>query len=262
MLDILQHTKATPPVVTTTLRTKNGQSITVARDDLLTGGTKERALWGYLADLHFREFIYASPFSGFAQIALAYVSQQMGRHCIIIAQVDPNTGLLHPYSIRARDLGATVFSARNLEEAEEIAERLAADREQTIKIPLGFDVPEFRQSMASVLSVEWERIEKKMPEGIRRLWLPVGSGTLASSFLSFLPSEIEVKGLNVRVLKPCDPRIIRLDHSIDMKTADVPFHEKATILPKIPSNLFYDAKLWRVIEEEGRDGDVWWNVAG
>jgi len=234
----------------------------VARDDLLTGGTKERALYSYLANLDFHEYIYASPFSGFAQIALAYVSQQMGRKCIIIAEVDPETGSLHPYSLRARDHGATVFPSRNLKEAEEIAERLAAEREQMLKIPLGFNVPEFRQSMADVLSVEWARIERKSETAIRRLWLPVGSGTLATSFLSFLSPEVEVLGLNVRVLPQNDPRIKKLNQVIILKTADVPFREKATILPEIPSNLFYDAKLWGVIEEEGLNGDLWWNVAG
>jgi len=251
-----------PPVVTSILRTDQGEEIVVVRDDYLTGGTKERALWGYLRKLPESEYIYASPFSGYAQIALACVSAQMGKGCVIIAETDPKTGQLHEYSRRARAHGASVFPAKNLTEAEQIAGRLAASRRRMVKIPLGFDTPEFRQSMALVLSREWERINQRMPGGVRRLWLPVGSGTLASSFLSFLSEEIEVKALNVRVLPGEDKRIQRLKCLVDLREADMPFHERAELLPAIPSNLYYDAKLWARINEEGQTGDVWWNVAG
>ena len=261
-MDLRTETQYSPPVVTSLLRTKSGAEILVARDDYLTGGTKERALWGYLGGLSKREYVYASPFSGYAQIALAHVSAQMDRSCVIIAETDPNTGQLHEYSRRARQYGASVFPSRNLSEAEEIAGRLATTRRRMIKIPLGFDVPEFRQSMGLVLSREWARINQRVPGGVKRLWLPVGSGTLASSFLSFLPPEIEIKALNVRVLSGEDHRIQRLKDVVDLKTAGMRFHEPANRLPGIPSNLYYDAKLWEHINEEGRTGDLWWNVAG
>lgn len=261
-MELMTDFQFSPPVVTSLLRTSSGAEIVVARDDYLTGGTKERALWGYLGNLTKREYVYASPFSGYAQIALAHVSAQMGRSCVIIAETDPKTGQLHEYSRRARAHGASVLPARNLSEAEEIAGRLASSRPRMIKIPLGFDVPEFRQSMALVLSREWARINQRLPGGVRRLWIPVGSGTLASSFLSFLPQEIEIKALNVRVLSPGDQRIQRLENSVDLREAKMTFHERAEVLPGIPSNLYYDAKLWEHINEEGLSGDVWWNVAG
>lgn len=261
-MELTQDFQLSPPVITTTLRTASGAEVMVARDDYLTGGTKERALWGYLGGLSKREYVYASPFSGYAQIALAHVSAQMGRSCVIIAETDPATGQLHEYSRRARAHGASVFPSRNLAEAEEIAGRLASTRRRMIKIPLGFDVPEFRQSMALVLSHEWARINQRLPGGVKRLWIPVGSGTLASSFLSFLPPEIEIKALNVRVLSEEDQRIQRLKDSVDLKTAGMTFHEPANFLPGIPSNLYYDAKLWEHINVEGRTGDLWWNVAG
>ncbi|HVK60991.1 MAG TPA: hypothetical protein VM432_05555 [Bdellovibrionales bacterium] len=49
-----------------------GSRLHVVRDDLLKAGTKQRAAIPYLLDLRkdgFEEFVYASPFSGFAQIA-------------------------------------------------------------------------------------------------------------------------------------------------------------------------------------------------
>lgn len=262
MLELSTDNILSPPVELSVLRTRHGHGIHVVRDDLLTGGTKERALWEYLRGQNQSEFIYASPFSGYAQIALAYVSKHLGRRCIIIAETDPSTGEFHPYTIRAKELGAEIFPSRNLGEAEEIARGIATARTGMVKIPLGFDVPEFRNSMARVLSREWERVESTVPTSVKRLWIPVGSGTLASSFLSFLPERIEVKALNVRVLARGDVRIQRLEKTIDLRHAEMPFKEKARHLPEIPSNLYYDAKIWALLDEEGRPGDVWWNVAG
>jgi hypothetical protein len=68
----------------------------------------------------------------------------------------------------------------------------------------------------------------------------------------------------VRVLTPDDQRIVRLKTSsrVHLQEADRPFHSPATFLPEIPSNLFYDAKLWSIVDAEGLTGDLWWNVAG
>jgi hypothetical protein len=46
-------------------------TVNVVRDDLLLGGTKQRALVKLIeSNLGFNEFVYAGPSSGFAQVAL------------------------------------------------------------------------------------------------------------------------------------------------------------------------------------------------
>ena len=60
-----------PVVSKISLESKN---IFAIRDDLLPGGTKQRAAIPYIHNeikKGHRHFIYASPFSGFAQVALA-----------------------------------------------------------------------------------------------------------------------------------------------------------------------------------------------
>ncbi len=264
MLETIHQSHQSPPVVMSQLLTGKEEEIHVIRDDLLTGGTKERALWAWLATVEAEEFIYASPFSGYAQIALAYVSQLMGKSCIIVAEKDPSTGDFHPYSLKARSFGAQLFGALTLTDAEQISRGVAEGRSGMIKIPLGFDDQGFRDSMRRALTVEWMRIESMVTQKINTLWLPVGSGTLASSFLSFLPSDIKVNCLNVRVLKSDDQRIKRIeqDPRVTLVEADVPFHTPSRIVPSLPSNLYYDAKVWGLINEFGKTGDVWWNVAG
>src|ERR671914_1316606 len=74
----------------------------VVRDDLLPGGTKQRAagpLLRHLMSQGFDHSIYASPFSGFAQVALAYSCQIVGVRCTIFAECDPaRPGRAHEYT--------------------------------------------------------------------------------------------------------------------------------------------------------------------
>lgn len=39
------------------------------------------------------------------------------------------------------------------------------------------------------------------------------------------------------------------------------FSQPVEQVPPIPSNIFYDAKLWRFISRAANPMDVWWNVA-
>ena len=50
--------------------------IRVVRDDLLDGGTKRRAFTMYVASRpDVKEFVYASPRQGYAQLSLDYLSR-------------------------------------------------------------------------------------------------------------------------------------------------------------------------------------------
>ena len=97
----------------------------------------------------------------------------------------------------------------------------------------------------------------------RRIWLPVGSGTLARAFRAATSGDCELIGVDVRVLPPDDPRLGALadDAGFELRRAAELFSEPATVAAPVPSNAHYDAKLWAQISSHGRDGDVWWNVA-
>jgi hypothetical protein len=97
----------------------------------------------------------------------------------------------------------------------------------------------------------------------RRIWLPVGSGTLARIFSEILPNSCEIVCLNVRILPPGDSRLEHLKSMPNLKMIEAPelFHEQAEETPPCPSNRHYDAKLWQFIRARGAHGDVWWNVA-
>jgi hypothetical protein len=239
----------------------------VVRDDLLPGGTKQRASAPFIQDminLGFNHFVYASPFAGFAQVALAYVCQILGVRSTIVCERDQRfaENQFHPFSLLAQSYGAKLIMVNSLKEAEGFAEAIGTHQNRTLKIPLGFDCPEFRFHLKNVISDAFKNIERRTGR-VKNLWMPVGSGTLVRTFLTAIPERVKFKCVNVRVLNNTDPRITAIVENprIEYFEAPMPFHSEATDFPDIPSNTFYDAKLWDFIKKYGRTRDVWWNVA-
>lgn len=239
----------------------------VVRDDLLAGGTKERACADFLRVLSDRvgtEFVYASPFCGFAQVALARACEELGQQAVIFAARDPNFEELkpHEYSRLAESKGARVIVCETLFDAHSKSLQYA---EQTgaVLVPLGFDHPEFRRLLSEALTAVWESIRASSNDAIQRLWVPVGSGTLAKCLRTVVPKQIELKLINVNVLKTEDSRmmeVMKLKNST-FENAPEEFEQPSSAVPPVPSNLHYDAKLWQFLMQKGRRGDAWWNVA-
>lgn len=257
-----------PDVEVTALAIPTGH-VHVVRDDLLLGGTKQRAAVPYLMDLvaaGHREVVYASPFAGFAQVALASSARHLGLTCTLFCEQDqarPEAGQPHAFSRLAESLGARLVLASTLDEAERLAEGHAAAQRAAVKIPLGFNAPAFLEYLERELVRQWPLVVARLGAAPRTLWLPVGSGTLASAFRDVVPEETALRCVDVRVLDPQDPRLQRLIRrpGVRLDPAHEPFALLASEPPPLPSNAHYDAKLWAFLLAEGRDGDVWWNVA-
>lgn len=257
-----------PDVVMDTLKNGRGE-IHVVRDDLLPGGTKQRACGPLLEQLSrqgFSEFVYASPFCGFAQIALAYTCSKLGFSCTIFTERDRSRQDCkepHAFTKLAEKFGARIELCDSLEYAEQRAENFASRAANRHKIPLGFSCAEFTSVFEVALSIQWDVIRLKLGKSPRRIWLPVGSGTLAGVFAQVLPDETEINCVNVHVLPDGDRRIRALNENPRFKLFSAPevFADHALKQPTIPSNTHYDAKLWQFISAHGQNGDLWWNVA-
>ena len=243
--------------------------IDIVRDDLLPGGTKQRAcgpLLEQLAAQGYSEFVYASPFCGFAQIALTYVCQELGFTCTVFTEEDHSSGVRgnpHEFTKLARSFGAEAHLTKNLSAAEAAASVYAAQAPERFKIPLGFNCEEFRTAFESALETQWLIIQRKLGRTPKRIWLPVGSGTLAGVFAKVVGAEVEINCVNVHVLSKQDSRIKALDENPRFRVFDAPekFPEHALKKPEVPSNTHYDAKIWRFLLKHGETGDLWWNVA-
>ena len=132
-----------PDVVIDTLRV-HGQKIQVARDDLLPGGTKQRACIPLLKSpllQEYNEFIYASPFCGFAQIALAQACFELNLKCQIFCETAPGLPFTarHEFTRIAESFGAKVVIVPTLEAAEEAAQFLSHTTPNALQISLGLN---------------------------------------------------------------------------------------------------------------------------
>lgn len=243
------------------------RSLHVVRDDLLPAGTKQRAVLPLLRDLMRQghvHMIYASPFAGFAQVALAYGCHALGLRCTLFCERDATqTGIQpHPFTRLAEKWGAEIVLVNDLEEAEDRANDLC-DSGQGFKIPLGFHCREFQHHFQRAVEEALTSIRHQIGFLPSRVWLPVGSGTLTQAFRKAAPASTQLCCVDVRVLKGCDLRIqaIRSLPRVQYFAAPETFAEQAKRPPPLPSNIHYDAKLWAFVNELAQDGDLWWNVA-
>jgi hypothetical protein len=258
-----------PPVEITTM-SLGDRTLHVAREDLLPGGTKQRAIVPFLVETSAwgpREFIYAGPFCGFAQIALAYSCHALGLKARLFCERDPVTGGAHAYSKIAEEWGATISLHDSLALADRASRECSARQgDKSFLVPLGFAHPLYLRHLSEELTQKMEQVTAVLGPRPRRLWLPVGSGTLARAFKASLnPALWSIVCVDVQVLPKDDWRIGQLEQSPGLEFMRVAekFHEPAVLPPEaFPSNLHYDAKLWRHFSSTASDGDMWWNVAG
>ena len=239
-------------------------TVHVVRDDLLPGGTKQRAVGNYLTDAiadGARSFVYASPPPGFAQVALAYVCGQLGVECVLFCeQAD---GDLHEFSVLAKSYGATVHPCATLEVAEKEAGVHRDATPDSRKLPLGFAEPCYVGHLRDAVAREWANIVEDLGRMPARVWLPVGSATLGLAFSDVLGDRVALHCVDVRILDPHDQRIRTLmaRPGVTMHRTVERFRDPCATHPPIPANTHYDAKLWPLVNHHGMDHDLWWNVA-
>lgn len=252
-----------PPLVVEKTRVVcRGFDVFVVRDDLLPGGTKQRALLAVLKDSPADEFVYAGPPQGSAQVALAHVAKALGKRATIFVS-GKNHAPLSRLSRLARDAGADVVrvlppnSLRDVQ-AEAVAYATGAGARQLI--PFGFDTPEFRAVLSNAIRAA---LPPGLEEGPRRLWLVAGSGTILAALAAVWP---KTHFLVVQVGKTVwpDQLGVRPDGTKAFEAtkfvAPEKFREPARRRPPYPSVSTYDAKLWQFVETRGEDGDYVWNV--
>lgn len=232
-----------PNVTVEKLKIKNGK-IVVVREDLLVGGTKSRAAIPFIKKMKeygCSQFNYASPFCGYAQIALALACKENNVKCKIFA-VERNG--LSEYSKIAQDHNAEIELCSTLDEAEH-----NASKEKGFKIPLGFNHTLYETFFFSALKKQLEIVNPK-----NSIWVPVGSGTLLKTIRKC--TDKKLIGVNVKII----PIHIKLPNTTIIDAPER-FEEQAAHPPAIPSNPYYDAKIWQFVQNYAQNDDVWWNVA-
>lgn len=216
-------------------------SILVVRDDRIAGGTKVRALPALLTGA--REFVYASPVYGYAQVSLAHAATSAGvRATVFCAQRQTP----HPRTLQAQHFGArivpvpvgymTVVKARAREYCTVSGATL---------LPFGFDAPAFIDALADVAH--------DLLLTPTEVWTVAGSGVLSRALQQAWP-RAAFHAVRIGAV----PNAGRATVYIAPET----FQQDARVPPPFPSCSNYDAKAWQFIQTQAKPGALFWNVAG
>lgn len=216
------------------------EGIMVVRDDLIPGGSKVRAIDALMNGAS--EYVYASPASGYAQIALAIGCAERDRQATIFTA---KRNELHKRTMQAKHAGAKIVQVPHgyLSNVQAKA-RAYAELTGACLLPFGFDSDAIRNALASVAR----------NLGIRpsEVWTVAGSGTLSRALQAAWP---DASFYAIRIGSQPDVG------SAGLYKAPERFEADATEPPPFPSCSNYDAKAWRFIKQHASPGAVFWNVA-
>ena len=212
----------------------------IARDDLIDGGTKRRALLEWLPTLNAKEFYYAGTVFGSGGWALAEACRDLGFFChLLISKSEYIPGWAEKFSDHIE-----WHEPSTVMQLHEIA-LLKATRNDALALPLGFNDPGFEASMVKV----FKAVDFTPPE----LWLPVVSGTLAKAACQVWPDP------------PIHAVCVAKNHDDlgNMKTYYAPekYHRPANNMPPYPSHPYSDAKLWQFTSQFALKDALIWNTS-
>tara|TARA_R110002153_G_scaffold171440_1_gene324290 strand:+ start:2838 stop:3560 length:723 start_codon:yes stop_codon:yes gene_type:complete len=218
------------------------KEITVVRDDLLPGGTKEAALGQFINELPEVELVYAGPRQGYAQIALAAACLAVNKRATLFLA---SSKVLHPCTEKAISLGATVktVSPGYLSVVQARARSYCKENSARL-MPFGLACEEMVAAIATrALSLPFTPSE---------VWSVAGSGTLQRGLQRAWPTA---RFYAVQIGKEPNAGIARVI------LAPEKYEQSAKSPPPFPSCANYDAKAWQHILSESSNETLFWNVA-
>ena len=220
--------------------------IQVVRDDLLDGGTKRRAFNYYVASRpDVKEFVYASPRQGYAQLSLAYSCRDLGRKCTVTVP----KGTRYWLTDEAEKLGCNIIEVpmgylTNIQAKA----RYYCEENESHLIPFGGDHPIIVEAMTrTALSLDIEPKE---------VWTVMSSGVLSRGLQSAWP-DAKVYGVQIGHNTTEDEmgraETFRSKYKFQQEC-------KEPERPPFPSSLTYDSKAWTFIKEHASKEALFWNV--
>ena len=220
--------------------------IQVVRDDLLNGGTKRRAFNYYVASLpEVKEFVYASPRQGYAQLSLAYSCRDLNRKCTVTVPKGERYWLTN----EAEKLGCKIIEIpmgylTNIQSKA----RVYCEKNGAHLIPFGGDHPVIVEAMCS----EAKRLDINPTE----VWTVMSSGVLSRGLQKCWPNAkfygVQI-GHNTTKLEMGRAETFRSKYKFQQEC-------KEDERPPFPSSLTYDSKAWTFIKEHATKGALFWNV--
>jgi len=218
------------------------EGLYVVRDDLISGGTKRRAIPVFF-DEH-EEYVYASPVFGAAQIALGHTAREHGKRATIFCA---KRSVWAPMTRAAADAGAKIIEVDfgMLSNVTARARDYCAQSGAKL-LPFGLDAEEFIEALANVA-----RAMEIEPEEV---WSITSSGTLTRALQRAWPSA-RFHGVVVGHHPGAGAG------TAELHFAPEKFDKAARFPPPFPSMPQFDAKAWQFVKEHATPGALFWNVS-
>lgn len=226
----------------------NHDDILVVRDDLLDGGTKRRGFNVYIESFpDVKEWVYASPRQGYAQLSLAYACRDLGKR----ATVTIPKGTRYWLTEEAERLGANIIEVPMgyLTNIQAKARYYVEAHEGSSLIPFGGDHPIIINAIKNVaLSLDIQPPTE--------VWTVMSSGVLSRALQLAWPNA-KVYGVQIghNTTEREMGRAITFRSKYKFTQAC-----KEIERPPFPSSLNYDSKAWSFIKERASNGALFWNV--
>lgn len=244
--------------------TYKNKTFNVVRDDILFGGSKQRGAIELIKNLHEEkgcdEFVYAGPFNGAAQAALAIATYHLGlKSTVFISQVIPRN---------SKTKIADCFGAKIVDDEKRVSikdldkranDYVATNPNKICKLPFGFNDESFNNAMVKSLC-DASKNNINLFNNCT-IWIVGGSATLLNILYKVFANCENLKFAVVQVGKTIWPDQINEDNTTKY-IAEESFNQNAKFRPPYPSVPNYDAKLWQFVTKYGKSGDIIWNVAG
>lgn len=243
LINIPQNDTMNPPVIV-----QSYEGYNVVMDNLLCGGSKQRALWAYFNDMKIKpkDIIYAGPAQGAAQVALGCVAKYFGVRAHMFS-----SGKHTELTSRAKSLGVKIYDHHTLKDAQAGAHKLCESLGANM-ISFGLMDTKYKSYLVGALRNACKGIHP------RRMWVAVGSAALLNALYEVFPTTYFF-GIVVG-------RTVWWDQIDPSRTCiiecDIPFTENARIQPPYQTVPSYDAKVWEYVQRWGKKGDYIWNVYG
>jgi hypothetical protein len=248
------HYELNPTLVIQQLNTNN-INFNVVRDDLLFGGTKQRA-FKMFESITQKTLVYAGPSNGCAQVALAVIAKKYNKKAKIFLSINKNQ--YHNLTIRARMLGANIQFINNapLKLLQSNASNFVnSDTHNHYLVPFGLENSLFKDTLYSQIIDASKNTALNDRFSKFNFWLVAGSATLLHTLYKVFPNST----FNViQVGKTIWPDMI--NDRTKLYIAPEPFYSDAVSIPPYPTVSSYDAKLWQFFIQDGKEGDFIWNV--
>jgi len=225
---------------------KEYSGIHVVRDDLLEGGTKRRLFTDYIKYFpNDHEFVYASPREGYGQLALSLACKDLGKSAVVFVP----KGKRNPLTISSEEHGAEIHEVpmgylTNLHHKS----KKYSEENNFHLLPFGGDHPIIIESMKNLC--------KQIKVVPTEIWSVVSSGVINRGLQKGFP---RVKCYGVMV----GHQTTEVEQGrAELFKSKYKFNQncKKSELPPFPSSLTYDSKAWSFIQENAKDGSLFWNV--